>query len=422
MKKILIAVFFLSISAIGFYCYKNIYLKNNLSTINVEKQKANIDKYYIYGTKLNIIGSLEKTNQDFKNIDLILVNETNKNIINYKLNYQKENKTVKFNISNEINNGIKLEDIPKGNYKIYIRCRDNNNKKNTDKYYILENKTPYPKTNYYTLSNISNKITISEKDNTTFLKVEKNKEDVYDIVINPARGGSDTGTTGNGYVESTLIMEFSNNLKEELEKYGIKVKLTRTKNSLKPNEYFNEYNEHGRAVISHEVHAKYVFSFHTNSSSSNLTNGISIFTASNINYDFATKLVENITTKTTMKASTNTPYRVDYGIYTHNFTKEEIEENMKEYDAKGYQRYDISENANYLYMIREPGGMITGAYVDNRNEEVGENPYYNSNVGAESYVIYLGYLTNQNDIQMLTEKQQDYIKVLAETIREQLNF
>ena len=50
-------------------------------------------------------------------------------------------------------------------------------------------------------------------------------------------------------------------------------------------------------------------------------------------------------------------------------------------------------------MIREIGGIITGAYIDDRNKEtVGYNPYYKSNVGVEGYLLELGYLTNSNDL------------------------
>ena len=68
-------------------------------------------------------------------------------------------------------------------------------------------------------------------------------------------------------------MNFAIKIKEKLEKEGLSVKLTRTLFSLKENEHFDEYNTHGRAIIPHENHAKYVFSLHTNSSPTNKTNG-----------------------------------------------------------------------------------------------------------------------------------------------------
>ena len=40
-------------------------------------------------------------------------------------------------------------------------------------------------------------------------------------------------------------------------------------------------------------------------------------------------------------------------------------------------------------MLRETGGIVTGAYVDGRNKEFGKNKYYNSNIGVEAYLLEL---------------------------------
>ena len=73
-------------------------------------------------------------------------------------------------------------------------------------------------------------------------------------------------------------------------------------------------------------------------------------------------------------------------------------------------------------MIRETGGIITGAYIYDRNKEtVGYNPYYKSNVGAEGYLLELGYLTNSNDLTALTENQKKYANAIANSIAKYLN-
>ena len=69
------------------------------------------------------------------------------------------------------------------------------------------------------------------------------------------------------------------------------------------------------------------------------------------------------------------------GIYTRTFTESEIENSSQENLDKGRVPYDITTKSNYYYIIRESGGIITGAYVDNRNEEIVGNPYINSNIG-----------------------------------------
>lgn len=115
-------------------------------------------------------------------------------------------------------------------------------------------------------------------------------------------------------------------------------------------------------------------------------------------------------------------YKIKDGIYTHNFTEEEIQKNLEDYIQNGDTPYDITNNSNYLYMIRETGGIITGAYIDDRNKEtVGYNPYYKSNVGVEGYLLELGYLTNSNDLTFLTENQKKYANTIANYIAEYLN-
>ena len=48
------------------------------------------------------------------------------------------------------------------------------------------------------------------------------------------------------------------------------------------------------------------------------------------------------------------------GVYTHNFTEAEIASSLEGYEERGYTPYNVTENSNYLYMIRETGGFMTG--------------------------------------------------------------
>ena len=254
------------------------------------------------------------------------------------------------------------------------------------------------------------------------LNIKENKDkNIYDIVIDPQAGGKDPGAVSNGYKEADINMSIANKLKERLEKEGIKVKLTRTNDSLGSNEYFNEYNDGGRAVIAREVNAKYLFSIELNKSSNKNTRGLAIYTATNINYDFITNIVNAITKTTGIPTSQSTYTRIDYGIYSHNFTTREINDNMYYYDKRGYKRYKVTTNSNYEYMIRESGGIITGAYVDDSNpEKVGVNKYYKSNVGTEAYVLNIGYISNAEDLDIIVSKQDKYVDAISSVIIEKL--
>lgn len=110
------------------------------------------------------------------------------------------------------------------------------------------------------------------------------------------------------------------------------------------------------------------------------------------------------------------------GVYTHTFSQNEISNSLEGYKKKDYKPYNITKTSNYLYIIRETGGYMTGAYVDNSNpEKVGTNPYYNSNIGNESYLLELGYLSNKNDQSILDKEEDKIAEVIANTIIEELS-
>lgn len=71
-------------------------------------------------------------------------------------------------------------------------------------------------------------------------------------------------------------------------------------------------------------------------------------------------------------------------------------------------------------MLRETGGIATGAYVDGRNPKYGINKYYNSNVGVEAYLLELGYINNDANLSKLLNEKEGYIEGVVQTIKEEL--
>ena len=69
-------------------------------------------------------------------------------------------------------------------------------------------------------------------------------------------------------------------------------------------------------------------------------------------------------------------------------------------------------------MIRELGGIVTGAYVDGRNKTYGANEYYNSNIGIESYLIELGYINNTDDLNNMLTNKNLYVEAIKNTVKE----
>ena len=400
--------------------FKYLYIKK----LDIEEESAIIDNYYIYGQYLSLEGSLDDIDISYDKIDLVLYNGKFKK---YKIVVTKESDTIKFSLDKKINRGIYLDNINKGKYCLFIRIGYLNKDESSDekkvydyKYYKLDNKSKYDEAVYYTVSQYDKKIVINSNNSysTLMFNVSNNNDkDIYDIVIDPGHGGVDSGTSNGNYNESDIVMDISKRIAKGLENNDFRVKLTRGINSLDSDEYFEEYNAGGRAVISHEVYAKYVFSIHVNSSDSSKVKGVELYTASGINYEFAKLLINDIVDSDLISVSSKSLYKIDDGIYTHNFSEEEIDNALIGYDNKGYKRYNITSDSNYLYMIRETGGIMTGAYVDDSNPNtVGVNPYYDSNIGSEAYLLELGYLTNDSNLKVLTKNSNKYADTIAYSI------
>ena len=424
MKKLIRKLFtILLVIALGYFVYIN-YIKETVAFKVIEEEKVIIDKYYVYGNHLNIEGNLEITDKNYDNIYLTLYNGEDKDI---EIKTDIEDNKINFTTSESINEGIYLDDIERGTYYLFIKInyKKEESEEVISKYYALNNNTKYKTLDYYTLSKYNNKIIINSDNDypTMMLNVNENdNKDNYDITIDPGHGGMDSGALNGKYKEADFTMKISKKIESNLKKEGLKVKLTHDEKDLTKDETLDEYDTHGRAVIPNEVKSKYTFSIHINTNTSKNVKGVEVYTPANINYDFASSLADTIVNNTKLSYSTNKLYKVSDGVYTHNFTESEIESAKKSAREKNRNIYDITTNSNYLYMIRETGGFMTGAYVDNRNKaKVGENPYYNSNIGNEAYLIEVAYMSNQNDLDILLNSINAIADSISNAIIEEIN-
>lgn len=433
MKKFLIIVVLILLTFTGYIVYVEI-TNAKEEPLKTELEKVDIEEYFIYGTMLNMKGSLTVEELNYEEIDLVLYNKDikiekketiEKRFTKIPIIVEIKDNTVNFKLSEVINEGLYLDNIEVGNYTLFIRTTHKEITEDEEeiisyKYYSLDNKTDYEQTTYYTMKKYDRKILINSDNDyqTMMFNVEENndKQNVFDIVIDPGHGGMDPGAVNGKEKESTYTLEISTKLKEKLEEAGLSVKLTREEDSLKEDEYFGEYGPGGRAQISHEVNAKYLISIHLNKNTASSVHGVELYTPANINYDFAKDLVEEIIDNTSIEYSNRKTFKMHNGVYTHNFTESEIKTAMDGYEKKKYEPYDITTNSSYLYMIRETGGIMTGAYVDDRNEEQTGNDFYNSNIGAEAYLLETCYLSNKNDLNILKKEQDKYVEAIATSI------
>lgn len=375
----------------------------------ITKENVYVDEIYIYGRYFNIKG-----HADF-NLDeafLIFVDSAF-NETKYDLSVNEN----KFYLSDKINGGLNLEDIKYDNSTILLMSND--------KYYPLINNSNYENTDYYTISNFNKtnylEFVFSKFKDVSFLKLKcKNilvPNDVYDIVIDPGHGGADVGAVSGNIYESNISLSISNLIKKKLEDEGFKIKLTREDDS-NP----GPYGEGGRATIPYEVKAKIFLSVHVNSTPhSIISGGTEVYASPNMNYDFAYNIASKIKEYANSTYSSLQLYKVKDGVYVKNLSKQDIEEARESAKNSGYAYYEnVTTNTPWYFYNRETGGYMTGAYMDGRNKVYPANPYYNSNMGIEGYLLELGYITCKNDLNNLINNQDGYAKGITKAIVEEL--
>ena len=413
MRKILLIVLCLLMCGAIYYIYES------YSSVEVEKKIeldgiAYIEKYYVYGTNFNLSGYLDN-NDNIKDVKLILYNDKRETELN--LDYELVEDRIVFSTSNLINVGYYLDKTELGKNYLLLKISMADESMH---YYGLENKSDYKELKYYTLSKINHVIFINSDNqyNTLMLDVKKNKDDnVYDITIDPGHGGKDPGACSKGNCEKGITLDLAMMLVNKLNEAGLKVNLTRTDNDTGiPN--YNMNGMLGRAVIPNESNSKYMFSIHLNSHVNKKMHGVEILTPTNIDYSFAKMFADKIVEYTGTSYSINMGNKMFDGVYTRTFNAKDIKEHMEEYKELAY---DVKEGTSYYFMIRETGGILTGAYIDSRNPSIGENPYYNSNKGIESYILELGYIISSDDINNILNNKENYVNAIYDSIMEKLN-
>ena len=413
--------------------YSIIYRVNSVRDIfsDIQNEEAKLTEYIVYGTHLNLKGTVEIGETEVKDVDIYFrtINEENELIVDTK--YEVNEGKISFSTSDLINEGIDLEALKSNTYYAFVRVQMANDKY---KYYTIDNETDYKDVEYYTITRNgkNNRVYINfEKYNLEQREIdymyigvnyEKAPDNVYDVVIDPGHGGSDTGAQYNGYVEAKLALKYAKAVKEELEDLGLKVMITR--DGTEGEEYGTRtvYNKDGRVNIVGASRAKYVFSIHLNSiEKPNSYNGVEIYAPTRCNLSFAKSFADNIVKYAKTNYSTlEVNYEVEDGVYVRTFRENELEESIESAKRKGYEPYDIKDYTPYLYMIREIGGIATGAYVDGRNTGYGKNLYYDSNIGLESYLLEIGYINNETDLHNILENQDGYVEGIVKTIKDNI--
>lgn len=389
----------------------------------MQTKSAEITNIYTYGKSLNLDGKISNINKDnFESVKLVVTDGLNYEK-SYNLNYSFEENNLIFS-SKLINSEIIIDELNNSEYYVFLRLKLNNSVE--PKYYSFVNSSEYTNFEYYTITknNLNNKATIafSSKDynnksyNLLTIKLEETvlPDDIYDIVIDAGHGGKDLGEISGNITESNITLEYAKKLKQKLEEFGYKVKLTRDDENNDTFSSTNMYDSNGRISIACKSKAKLMISFHINNDANAGLKGFEIYSPCKSDLNFAKKMSNKIKEYSTINFSNNNSFKEADGVYERNFTKSVIKEFENTANRKGYEPYSITNDTPYLYTIREVGGIATGAYVDGRNTSYSKNEYYKSNHGIECYQLELGYI--KNDLEIIRNEAENVTRAIAETI------
>ena len=271
-----------------------------LSVIN-KNSLAKVSRYIVYGTHLNLEGSLEIAEDEIADVTVV-ARKDNEEEIEINTTYKYEDGKLSFSTLKNINEGLDLETLDISNY--YILLKITNDKKDI-KYYSMANNTEYVKPiEYYTLTrnNSNNKIDIrfiTKDDLSAFAlnvsKVHKLPEDTYDVVIDPGHGGNDSGAISGKEEEADIVLECGLKLKKELENLGLKVLITRDGKETEEYDTYNIYDEDGRVTLANKSKAKILVSLHMNSNESDFVDGgVEVYAAPHLDLSLAKLFADNI--------------------------------------------------------------------------------------------------------------------------------
>lgn len=436
--------------------------EEGVPVLELGSEKVRVTEVYTCGTHLNMSGTLpSKILEEAAGLKLDLVLYDGEFIsVPIILN---ENT---FTLSDEPNNGLYLDDIPRSTYAMFIRRSQTEpfeveetaesetaeeteaesesettgqslalekKKEETEpetepeeteaedpdaeryySYYALSNESGYPETVYYTMSSFGSRIVIgqgSEYDSMQMDIRENTDDGIYDIVIDPAHGGKDPGAYGvGGSCEKDYLLPLAQKIKDRLEAEGVKVALTRDSDS----DNLEIYGDDGRVDRACRVNAKYMLCLHMNDSGQGMS-GLEIYTNPGMDLTFAESLNDAIQAATGIGDSANAGM-VGHNIYIKTLSRKDVEDMIADNTAAGLKPYEPKAGSSYQYILRETGGIVSGAFKDDRNPGEKYNSYCDDNTCLEGYLLQLGYITSENDLNIMNTKMDDYAKAIAESI------
>ena len=247
--------------------------------------------------------------------------------------------------------------------------------------------------------------------NYLFLEVKETdpKDKQVDVLLDPSGYNKDFTYTVDKGVEANGLVEYEENykaaveLKKALEKYGLRVMITRDK----MNQALNTYGKEGRLGKAYASKARYMFHIGQSESTYDSVKGMEIYYSNHASATFANALLYDLKKNTQLTG--NVAYATDLdnaGVMSADLV--EGVDGRKIYDGDMY--------------IRESGGRATiaGSYSENAAKQNASFAKDNKQ-GIQTLSIYYSYFTNKQDAAYWKSDRAKIMNATANSIARMLH-
>lgn len=310
-----------------------------------------------------------------------------------------------FQLTNSVDQQIDLGELEDGFYEVYIvnnlqEYRMTSSSEIDDVFHTITRNNQSKKVEVIATNNYLKDTELNH--NYVYLNITSDKvqKDKYDILIDPFGGNDDYGTGVrwgyqiNGLNENDEMYKAALVLKEKLEEYGFVVGVT--KNSME--QQINTNGVDGRAYIGYEHEAKLYLNLQFNGSDYSSTSGIEITHSYYSSSALANQIIHDLEENVGLMGSTLYPGTIQNGVLTN--TAENDEGVL----------YDNNS------VVRETGGVATGA--GSMNESMREENSFatNNKKGMQALMMRLIYVSNPVDYKLWVDDYESIMSSIADSI------
>ncbi|MEF9962471.1 MAG: N-acetylmuramoyl-L-alanine amidase [Erysipelotrichaceae bacterium] len=298
-----------------------------------------------------------------------------------------------FSIESSMDRHVALSELSPGYYEVFViddmkekRVTYDNDLKDTS-FTTINRFGEVKQIGLYANKNLLKDYEKKLKNRYLFIEVKNKKanENEYDIVLDPGSFNRDftytidRGVEANGLVEYQENFKAAKRIKSKLEKYGLRVKLTRNH----VDDIVNTYGAKGRLAKAYQSSARYYFHIGANSSEFDSIQGSEVYYSAYSSPTLANALMYDLKKNTQLSGNaTNAPDLSNAGV-------------MQAYLIEGKDGRTLYDNDMY---IREVGGKATLASQYSQTSEKSNAAFSKDNIhGLLGVSIYYSYFTNKQD-------------------------